>query len=113
MKRSEVGDCALQFRDGTVLRVSAMDTKDPPPISCAGPMSQILDLNARWDDDPLHWRGVLHLVIHDRHIPMFYWRDLYSRRFPPVWNKIKSSWRSCKVRWDTQSPAELIPKHFP
>ncbi|KAF8422816.1 hypothetical protein L210DRAFT_3421456 [Boletus edulis BED1] len=77
-------------------------------------MEGIEEINARWDDDPNHWRGNSYIRLDEVPVPMFYWREIYANRFPAIWSTIKSQWNKYKmvVEYYRRSSPEAFRARF-
>jgi len=62
------------------------DVRTAPSISFARNVREdIPRLNAMWDDTTHHWGGISFLRIKDRHIPIVYWKAVYTSKQGTGW----------------------------
>jgi hypothetical protein len=77
-------------------------TEDDIPPSPASSFANNFELlNAMWDDDRRYWKNYSHLVIKGHHIPIIYWKHVYSSRAGGVtkkqWERLKGKYFQCRV----------------
>ncbi|KAF8171265.1 hypothetical protein BJ912DRAFT_911648 [Pholiota molesta] len=77
-------------------------TEDDIPPSPASYFANNFELlNAMWDEDSRYWRNYSHLVIKGYHIPIVYWKKVYSPRAGGVakkqWERLKGKHFQCRI----------------